>query len=217
MNGTEDFYITTGEARGITGLSTQSLRSYASTGKIRFNRLPSGRRIYNKQDVLELVKARKQGNASTRAKILYARVSSKKQTADLNRQVEFLRGRYPHYELVKDIGSGINWQRKGLRSLLERANKGEIEEIVVAHKDRLARFAFELIEYLMEIFGVKLVVLSEENPKPPNEQLADDILSIIHVYNCKSMGRRRYQGRGEVCDEVKEDTDLSHPSTEETP
>jgi predicted site-specific integrase-resolvase len=83
----------------------------------------------------------------------------------------------------------------------------DISEVVVAHRDRLCRFAFELLEWILDQNGVKLVVLDEENGESGDKELSDDILSIIHVYSCRKMGRRRYKNN--------ENTSLSNSRTEE--
>jgi predicted site-specific integrase-resolvase len=97
--------------------------------------------------------------------------------------------------LVTDIGSGINWKRKGLKTILEQSMQGNISEIVVAHRDRLCRFAFDLLEGIFSINGVKLLVLNEKNGESTSKDLADDIMSIIHIYSCREMGRRRYKSK----------------------
>ena len=114
---------------------------------------------------------------------------------DLERQKDFFRQQYPTYELVTDIGSGINWKRKGLNSILDASMLGYIEEVVVAHRDRLSRFAFELIEHILVTNKVKLVVLDSSTEESQDNELADDILSIIHVYSCRNMDRRRYKNK----------------------
>jgi predicted site-specific integrase-resolvase len=116
----------------------------------------------------------------------------KKQMDDLERQKDFFRREYPDYELVTDVGSGLNWKRKGLKTILEQSMLGNIERVVVAHRDRLCRFAFELIEFIFESNNVKLLVLDTEAGESGNDELTSDILSIIHVYSCRSMGKRRY-------------------------
>jgi putative resolvase len=86
---------------------------------------------------------------------------------------------------------------------------GDISEVVVAHRDRLCRFGFELIEWIFEINGVKLTILDQENNKSPDQELADDILSIIHVYSCRKMGKRRYsmQKNKDIPNEESDDDD----------
>jgi predicted site-specific integrase-resolvase len=189
MNGE---FVTAKEARRLTGVTTTTLRGWAKTDKVRYCTTPTGRIHYNKQDIYTIASG--SGVSQTLRKIAYCRVSSKKQMDDLERQKDFFKNNYPGYHLVTDVGSGLNWKRKGLKTILDEANKGNVSEIVVAHRDRLCRFAFELIEYVLQINNVKLTVINEDSQSKPtiDEELSDDILSIIHVYSCRKMGRRRY-------------------------
>ena len=110
-----------------------------------------------------------QERINEKKKICYARVSSEKQKEDLDRQCEYLRQKCPDHELIKDIGSGLNWKRKGFTSILERSYQRDIEEVVVTHKDRLCRFAFELVEWIFSKHDTKIVVLgSDVNIDIPN-------------------------------------------------
>ena len=184
-------FITAKEARRLTGVTTTTLRAWAKKDLVRYTTTPTGRVHYNKRDIHTIA-----GSSNrSKEKIAYCRVSSQKQVDDLERQKDFFKQNYPDFRLVADIGSGINWKRKGLKTILERANKGLVTEVMVAHRDRLCRFAFELIEYILKLNNVKLTVLNQDSVgKGPNidEELSDDILSIIHVYSCRKMGRRRY-------------------------
>lgn len=188
-----DEYITTKEATKILQITSKTLRIWDKEGKIRTIRTPSNIRRYNNIDVQNIIGCNK--SIMEKEKICYARVSSRKQIDDLKRQKDFFRQKYPTYNLVTDVGSGINWKRKGLKTLLDRSMQGNISEIVVAHRDRLCRFAFELLEWIFERNGVKLVVLDEEKDHSSDKELTDDILSIIHIYSCRKMGRRRYKNK----------------------
>ena len=183
-------YLSTTETKNILKVTPQTLRDWASKDKIRSIRTPSGQRHYNKEDVFKIV------GISTpikqKKRIIYCRVSSKKQMDDLERQTDFLKSKYPSYIVVTDIASGINWKRKGLKTILEQSMLGDVEEIVVAHRDRLCRFAFELLEFIFNKSGTKLIIHNENTEKSTDQELADDILSIVHVYSCRNMGRRRY-------------------------
>jgi predicted site-specific integrase-resolvase len=108
-------------------------------------------------------------NTTNLRTILYARVSSRSQRADLDRQIAKLLELYPAAELITDIASGLNFKRKGLRAILEAVRTGNVGAIIVAHKDRLARCGFELIEWLCQLDGTKIVVLNQDNlsPEPP--------------------------------------------------
>jgi predicted site-specific integrase-resolvase len=109
---------------------------------------------------------------------IYARVSSKKQLDDLHRQVEFIKSRepvkYSTYELITDIASGINFNRKGLDKILDASLFGSIGEVVVAHKDRLSRFGFDLIKLIIEKRGGKIIVLDDEKNKSSDQELAEE-------------------------------------------
>ena len=189
------------DTRKLLGVTTETLRKWANSGKIRFSQTPTGRKLYYKQDVYNIINRTQIQKPKEKTKIAYCRVSSQKQKDDLERQKEFFRLKYPKHDLVTDIGSGINWNRKGLQTILEQSMLGNVSEVVVAHRDRLCRFAFELIEFILSKNGVKLIVLNSNNGQSTdqsniNKELSDDILSIIHVYSCRQMGRRRYSKQG---------------------
>lgn len=185
-----DTYITTQKATSMLGVTAQTLRLWDSQGKIRAKRAPSGHRRYSQQDIFDILG--RNPTSTAQRKIIYARVSSSKQMDDLERQKDLLRSHYPDYELVTDCGSGINWRRKGLQTILEYAMRGELSTLVVAHRDRLCRFAFELLEFIFKTTNVQLVVLHNDIAASGEQELADDILSIVQVYACRKMGRRRY-------------------------
>jgi len=183
-------YLSVKKTRQILGVTTVTLRNWHKTNKIRAIKSPSGVRLYNKQDIQNIINLRE--STCKKQKIVYCRVSSTKQKDDLDRQIDFFKQQYPNHTLVTDIGSGINWKRKGFISILELAMQGELSEVVVAHRDRLCRFAFELVQWILESNKVKLIVLNESNGASTNSELAEDILSIVHIYSCRQMGKRRY-------------------------
>ena len=112
----------------------------------------AGKRLYSLPDIERTLHvpaaASKDAAAKPRARVLYCRVSSAKQRADLD-----LRARYPEHEVIEDVASGINFHRRGLLALLVRAVRGGVEEVVVAHRDRLCRIAFELVEHVLAQCG----------------------------------------------------------------
>jgi predicted site-specific integrase-resolvase len=199
-------YVNTKKAKEILQVTVKTLRIWDKEGKIRTIRTPSNIRRYNLKDIQNIISYGPPDEE--KEKICYCRVSSRKQMDDLKRQEDFFRTKFPNHILVTDVGSGINWKRKGLKTILDKAMHGDISEIVVAHRDRLCRFAFELLEWIFERNGVKLLVLDEEKGHSSDQELADDILSIIHVYSCRKMGQRRYK------DKDKKDTVI--PNTETT-
>ena len=177
----EDDYITTKEAKEISKVTVKTLRLWDKEGKIRTIRTSSNIRRYNIKDIQNIIN--NSDPDETKEKICYCRVSSREQMDDLDRQKDFFRNKFPTHNLVTDVGSGINWKRKGLTTILDKAMHGDISEVVVAHRDRLSRFAFELLEWIFKRNGVKLVVLNEEKDHSSDKDLTDDILSIIHVYS----------------------------------
>jgi predicted site-specific integrase-resolvase len=201
----EDEYVTTKKAKEISQVTVKTLRLWDKEGKIRTIRTSSNIQRYNLKDIQNIIS--RSDPDETKEKICYCRVSSTKQMDDLDRQKDFFRNKFPTDSLVTDVGSGINWKRKGLTTILDKAMHGDISEIVVAHRDRLCRFAFELLEWIFERNGVKLVVLNEEKDHSSDQELTDDILSIIHVYSCRKMGKRKYKNKD------KENTPIPNPNT----
>jgi len=188
-----DGYVSTKTARKILGVTTPTLVNWSKKGKIGFVISPSGTRLYCSKDIFNITG--KPVSSEEKQKICYCRVSSKKQMDDFERQKDFFRNKFPDYNLVTDVGSGINWKRKGLRTILEQSMQGKVSEVVVAHRDRICRFGFELIEFILKKNQTKLIVLNDESGESADSDLADDIVSIIHVYSCRKMGRRRYSNK----------------------
>jgi predicted site-specific integrase-resolvase len=177
-------YLPSREASKILGLHPNTLRTYADNGTIEFYKTESGQRRYNVEAYLGLQK-----HSTT---LCYCRVSSPKQRGDLERQIEFMQSKYPDAKIIKDIGSGLNYKRRGLKTILERAMQGEKLEVVVAHKDRLARFGFELIEWIIKQSGGRIMVLNKTNLSPEQE-LTNDLLNILHVFSYRMHGLRNYK------------------------
>ena len=184
-------FIGTKKTRELLQVTVKTLRIWDQEGKIRTIRTPSNHRRYCYEDIQNILSCNTP--AKEKKQICYCRVSSPKQMDDLDRQKAFLHDKFPNHELVTDVGSGINWKRKGLKTILDRAMQGDISEVVVAHRDRLCRFAFELLEWILHRCKVKLLVLDKEEHKSPDEDIAEDVLTILHVYSCRRMGKRRYK------------------------
>jgi len=195
-------YVTTKIAKQVIGVNEDTLRRWSDNGKIQTIRSPGGKRLYNINEFLQKNKNietddNQEQNNSTRDEqnkfICYCRVSSTKQEDDLKRQVQQMQEKYPNYQVITDIGSGINWKRKGLQTILDLANKKLIKEVVVAYRDRLCRFAFELIEWILQQNEVKLVVLNSSMESSEQSELAEDLFAIINIFNCRVNDRRKYK------------------------
>lgn len=179
-------YVTTKRARLHYGVSSDTLRRWANAGKIKTKRTDGQHRRYFVEDSeIENPKPDKKS-------FIYARVSSSKQKSDLQNQIKFLQDRFPNHSVVSDIGSGINFKRKGFKGILEQLFDGNVEEVVVATKDRLARFSFQLLKFIFNKFNAKLIVVDNDKEKQFNEELTDDLMSVITVFSARYYGKRKY-------------------------
>ena len=193
-------YVPSRKACLELGVHANTLRRWADEGKIRYIRTAGGKRLYDCSSIEQ--------NSSTKKNYCYCRVSSSKQKDDLERQVQFMSERFPDHTILKDVGSGLNFKRKQLLFLLEECAMGRVSEVVVAYRDRLCRFGFELLEWFFSKNSVKLVVL-EQQELSPQQELVADLLSVITVFSCRVHGLRKYR------DKVKEDSSLPQQGTED--
>jgi len=203
MNDNLKNFISTRDAVRITGLHPHTLRKFADNDQIQCYKTPSGQRKYNRIGLekfcnpISAVTTPEQP-ISERINYIYSRVSSKKQLDDLTRQTEYLQNRRPEYASyvsLTDVASGINFKRKGLQTILDACLQRTIGELVIAHRDRLCRFGYELLYQLIEKSGGKITVLDNDTNKSTEQELAEDLLSIVHIYSCKQMGKRSYTNR----------------------
>ena len=171
-------------------VTNETLIRWEKDGKIKAQKTKGGHRRYI-YDVPN-VSSSKDCKDNKKTSFIYARVSSAKQKNDLERQVEFLQSKYPNHTIIKDIGSDINFKRRGLITLLDQVFGGNVQEVVVAHRDRLSRFGFELFEHIFERFQTSITVLSDEHIKDPVNDLAKDILSVVTVFTARYNGSRSY-------------------------
>ena len=195
-------YYSVEQAAELSGFHPNTIRRWADDGTIPSYRTKGGHRRVCIDDYIKSPDA----PSEERVTICYCRVSSPKQRDDLTRQVEYMLERYPDAEIVKDVGSGINFECKGLRSILERAMRGAVVTLVVAYRDRLARFGSQIIEFVLQQSGGQLVVLNEVSLSPEQE-LTTDLLTILHVFSCRLHGLRKYKTQ------IQKDPDLSKPDT----
>jgi len=181
-------YVKRKEALKILGICYITLYKIANNNEIETIKIGSNT-LYNVKKYL-----REKNIIINKKKICYCRVSSNKQKNDLERQVKYMQEKFPTYEIIKDIGSGLNYKRKGLQLIIEKAINGEVEELIIAYKDRLTRFGYELIEDLIKKYSNgKIIILNSTEEKTPMEELTKDILSIMNVYVAKINGLRKYK------------------------
>ena len=215
MDGTDikKEYISIDEASKITGLSIQTIRKLGDKKQIKCFKTPSGHRRFNKQDLEKFCDPdsfNEKDSENTKINYIYTRVSSKKQLDDLSRQVEYIQKRKPEYSsytTISDIASGINFKRKGLQTILDSCIQGVIGEVVITHRDRLSRFGFDLVKIIIEKAGGTITILDDEKNKSSEQELAEDLLSIIHIYSCRQMGKRSYKIKQSKSIENQNETD----------
>jgi excisionase family DNA binding protein len=180
-------YVTPKEAADTLGVSVSSLRRWETEGKLKAIRTPGGQRRYLLTEIEETASL-----TSTVRIVLYARVSTHSQRDDLDRQIEFLRSNFPTGECISEVGSGLNFRRRKFLSILDRVLAGDIDKLVVAHPDRFVRFGFELVKWLCEKHECELLVL-HENKLSPEQELVQDMLSIVHCFSARLYGLRKYK------------------------
>lgn len=198
-------YVGGQEASELLGVHQRTLYQWDEKGWIDTIRTNGNKRLYNVKKYLQEKKCEADkkkceemieniDKIEGKLKIIYARVSSQGQKDDLERQKTMLKKKYPKHVLIEDIGSGINLNKRGIRKIIHLAISGKIEELVVAHKDRLSRFGYELIEELIEKYsGGHIIVVNKREEITPEEELAMDVLQIMNVFTAKMNGLRKYQ------------------------
>ena len=194
--------VSISEAARILGVSITTLRRWDNEGKLTAERTPAGHRRYDLDKLKRLAVNRLTGDPeeATRITIGYARVSSHDQKDDLHRQVlllsDFCTQNGWEHEIIEDLGSGLNYRKKGLRRLIKRICRGEVRRLVVTHKDRLLRFGAELVFTLCEEFGTEVVIINRSDQDVRfEEELAQDVLEIITVFSARLYGRRSHKNR----------------------
>lgn len=197
-----------GEAAKLLGVSRSTMQRWDQEKRLVAQRNVANRRYYT-QEQLDAFR----GIKSHRKTVAYARVSSAGQKENLKHQMAFIieyanaRGIIID-EHIEDIGSGLNYNRKKWNKLLDEVEAGKIEQIFVTYKDRFARFGFDWFEHFCAKHDTKIIVLN--NPETsPDEEMVEDLISVIHVFSCRLYGLRRY-GRKIRRDLKKEDEKSDH-------
>lgn len=183
------------EVRKLLGISYVTLNTYVKTGKIRYTKINDHHYIYNDDDVYKLIGVKKEKHK--RINITYSRVSNRPKNNELKEQSNRLYNFSINNGLsidkqIEDIKSGMSFDRSGLNELLSLVIKGKVECIIIENKDRLVRFGFEMFENLFKFYGTKIIVVNDEiTNKSLEQELTDDLLSIIHYFSMKSYSNRR--------------------------
>ncbi len=192
-----DKYLSIKEAADLLGVSTSTLRRWEREGRL----LPDERTEGNQRRYLlssikpELLRV----DESKKKTIAYARASSHDQKEDLERQKKMLEmfcsANGWQFEVVADLGSGMNYHKKGLKKLIEQILDEQIGRLVITHKDRLLRFGAELIFSICEAKGVEVLILNKGEDSSFEEDLAKDVLEIITVFSARLYGSRSHKNK----------------------
>ena len=193
------------EAAEALGVSAQTLRRWEREGRLLPDeRTAGGRRRYDLAR-LKPEKFRSQAEA-VRKTVAYARVSSHDQKDDLERQKQVLELYCARqgwtFEVIADLGSGMNYHKNGLKKLLEAIIEGQVGRLVITHKDRLLRFGAELVFAICEAKNVEVVILNQGEDTTFEEDLAKDVLEIITVFSARLYGSRSRKNQ-KLLDSVK--------------
>ena len=186
-------FVKIGVAAELLGVSIETLRKWEQTGELVPDRKSrGGTRFYDSTKLLAL------GDCDSPT-VCYARVSSHDQKADLDRQHSILEAYCAakgwRCEVIRDLGSGMNYRKKGLQQLLEKILRKQMKRMVLTHKDRLLRFGAELVFALCELQGIEVVIINKGDQPTFEEELAQDVLEIITVFSARLYGSRSKKHR----------------------
>jgi putative resolvase len=206
--------LTPQEAATLLGVTVRTLHRWELDGKIKSTRTAGGHRRY---DISDLISNRSGSQLSdvfggsfprkARVTVGYARVSSHDQKDDLTRQVLVLESYCAKhgwgFEVIQDLGSGMNYKKKGLIRLIKLITSYQVERLVLTHKDRLLRFGSDLIFTLCEQFGTEVIIINRSDDSTFEEDLASDVLEIITVFSARLYGSRSHKNK-KIVEELKE-------------
>lgn len=185
------------------GVSISTLQRWDREGVLKAYRNPKNRRYYTEEQYLNYMGM---SDDKKRKVVAYSRVSSRNQKDDLDNQFNFIKN-YCNAkgvivdDYMSDIDSGLNYKRKNWNKLLDQVMNNEIETIYITYKDRFIRFGYDWFENLCHQFDTQIVILNDKTTSPQQE-LVEDLISIIHVFSCRIYGLRKYKT------DIKEDDDL---------
>ncbi len=184
-------YWSIGKVARYLGVSVVTLRRWEKEGKLSSDSRTFGQhRRYDAYRIQRLFKKHKQ-----KVTVGYARVSSHDQKEDLERQANTLIKHYPKATIIKDLGSGLNFNKKGLKTLLAMIVNQEIDTLILTHKDRLLRFGSELIFKLCQHFGIRIVILNQQTEKSFEETLSQDVIELMTVFCTRLYGARSHKNK----------------------
>ncbi len=180
------------QASEILGVHPKTIQKWDREGKIKVVRTPGGRRRIPESEIKRLLGIKEENGLI----IGYTRVSSHTQKDGLERQIETIKGyareKGWQVQILKDIGSGLNENRKNYLKLLELVAKREVSKVIITYPDRLTRFGFKTIQFFFQQHGAEIIVLNERD-KTPREELIEDLITIISHFAGKLYGTRSHK------------------------
>jgi predicted site-specific integrase-resolvase len=201
-------YYSIGKFSKLIGKTAQTLREWDKKGVLKPHHVaPTGYRYYSQEQLNHFLglKGEKQLNKKV---IGYCRVSSHKQKDDLDRQIEnvktYMLARGYQFEIITDIGSGINYNKKGLNQLIDLITNSEVDKVVVLYKDRLIRFGYELIENLCDKYGTTIEII-DNTEKTEEQELVEDLIQIVTEFSCRLQGKKANKAKKMIKELIEDD------------
>lgn len=193
-----------GEAAKLLGIHPMTLRRWIKAGKIKAKRTAGGEYRIPESEIKRLLGEKQE---TTRA-VIYARVSSRDQKEDLERQVKYLQEYcaskgYQVVETLKDIASGLNENRKGLKRLFKLVEEKNVDVVVITYKDRLTRFGFKYLEEFFKSHGARIEAIFGEEQRDAQQEFVEDLIAIVTSFAGKLYGMRSHKKK-KVVEAVKQ-------------
>ena len=201
-------YYSIGEFAKLIGKNPQTLREWDKKGVFKPHHVaPTGYRYYSQEQLNHFLGIK--GIETKIKKVIgYCRVSSPKQKDDLERQIDHVKtymiAKGYSFDIITDIGSGINYNKKGLNQLIDMITNSEVEKIVILYKDRLLRFGFEIIENLCNKYGT-IIEIIDNTEKTEEQELVEDLIQIVTVFSCRLQGRRANKAKKMIKELLEDD------------
>lgn len=202
-------YYSIGEFAKLIEKTEQTLRNWDKKDILKPHHVaPTGYRYYS-QEQLNCFLGLKTEVKKIKKVIGYCRVSTHKQKDDLERQIDnvktYMLAKGYQFEIISDIGSGINYNKKGLNKLIDLVTNSEVDKIVVLYKDRLIRFGYELIENICTKYGTTIEII-DNTEKTCEQELVEDMIQIVTVFSCRLQGRRANRAKKMIKELMEDDT-----------
>jgi excisionase family DNA binding protein len=188
--------LSIGKTASLLGVSVVTLRRWNKLGKLNSFRTFGNHRRFHINDILDIINP-----SRNKLHIAYARVSSHEQKKDLETQskrLELIIDQYEHKMLISDLGSGLNYNKSGLKKLINLIVNSKIHTLYLTHKDRLLRFGSELIFSLCKKFGTKVVIVDAVQSISFEQELAQDVIELMTVFSAKLYGKRSHNNKKSI-------------------